>query len=265
MPNIETPNLSKSYLNHPVFDEIENIKTFYDGIAYTCTSITTHTTTILNYDSDVFYAIFNTIDSIKVLLKIGRINDVYVLVRKYFDDVLVETYIDVTLKDKSDIWTNIFVDDVEAWLNERHRIPKMEKLLKILKESDRSKDLYPYFGWETYLKHNREFLDDSVHGNRFSRYVLNCNTYYIERENHLKNIHLLLKQIFTMHLSFIFYLNADYIMATDYIDYIEMNLPPPNGSEFWLASYAQDAFDRYIKPNKSLASFIKGHCGMEIM
>ena len=39
-------------------------------------------------------------NSIKTLLTIGRINDALVLVRKLFDDILTEIYLDVTLKDK---------------------------------------------------------------------------------------------------------------------------------------------------------------------
>ena len=53
-------------------------------------------------------------------------------------------------------------------------------------------------------------------------------------------------------------------MASDYIDYLENGLTPPKDSEKWIANYAQEAFDKYIKPNKSLAVFIKEHCGLNI-
>lgn len=48
-------------------------------------------------------SIQGTLDSIKTLLKIARINDAFVLVRKVFDDILTEIYLDITLKDKFDI------------------------------------------------------------------------------------------------------------------------------------------------------------------
>ena len=34
-------------------------------------------------------------------------------------------------------------------------------------------------------------------------------------------------------------------MASDHIDYLDMNMTPPEGSEYWLAGYAQDAFDEF--------------------
>lgn len=40
-----------------------------------------------------------TLDSITTLLTKGRINDAYTLIRKLFDDILMEIYMDVTLKD----------------------------------------------------------------------------------------------------------------------------------------------------------------------
>ena len=39
---------------------------------------------------------------------------------------------------------------------------------------------------------------------------------------------------------------------------------PPEGSQYWLAKYAQDAFDEFIKPYSKIATFVKEHCYMEI-
>ena len=54
-----------------------------------------------------------------------------------------------------------------------------------------------------------------------------------------------------MHLAFIFYMNPQYLMASDYIDYLDEGATPPKGSENWIATYAQEAFDKYIKRNVS--------------
>ena len=79
----------------------------------------------------------------------------------------VEIYIDVTRKEKFDFENNFVVQDVEEWIRGRHRIPKLETLLGILKKSSSTKDIYPFFGWDSYLKRYRQLLDDSVHSNRF--------------------------------------------------------------------------------------------------
>ena len=48
------------------------------------------------------------------------------------------------------------------------------------------------------------------------------------------------------------------------VDYRDCNEEPPEGSESWLAPYAQKAFDEFLKPHAKLAAFIKEHCPMEI-
>lgn len=257
--------MPEDYLNHKVFEDLKFMKKFYDSISMSCFCfVAKGTYGIANYASYVYSAIEGTLDSITILLEKGRINDAYTLIRKLFDDILLEIYMDVILKDKISI-DNLFVQEVNEWIQGKHRIPKTEKILKYLKESQRTKDLYPLFGWDTYLKKNRELLDDSVHSNRFKLMLLNCNTIYIEdRERHLKNCEVILNQLFLIHLSFIFHLNSPYVMASDLIDYIEMGMTPPEGSEKRIAPFAQEAFDKIIKPHMSIANFIISTCPLEI-
>lgn len=257
--------MHEAYFKHKVFDDLKYMKKFYDLISMSCFSfMATGTHGITNYTSYVYSAIEGTLDSITILLKKGRINDVYTLIRKLFDDILLEIYMGVILKDKISI-DNFFVQEVNEWIQGKHRVPKTEKILKCLKDSPRTKDLYPLFGWNTYLKKNRELLDDSVHSNRFTLMLLNCNMIYIEdRVRHLKNCEVMLNQLFLIHLSFIFHLNSHYLMASDYLDCMEMGMIPPIGSENWIAQFAQDAFDKIIKPHMTIANFILSTCPLEI-
>lgn len=257
--------MSEAYLKHKVFEDLRYMMKFYDSLSMSCFSfIANGTHGITNYASYVYTAIEGTLDSISILLTKGRINDAYTLIRKLFDDILLEIYMDVTLKDKFSI-DNFFVEEVNEWIQGKHRIPKTEKILKCLEKSEQTKDLYPLFGWDTYLKKNRELLDDSVHSNRFQRMLLNCNTVYIEnRERHLRNCEIILSQLFLLHLSFIFHLNPQYLMASDYMDYMEMGMTPPDGCQNWIAPFAQEAFDKVIKPQKSIANFILSKCFLEI-
>ena len=59
-------------------------------------------------------------------------------------------------------------------------------------------------------------------------------------------------------------MNPQYLMASDYIDYLDEGATPPKGSENWIATYAQEAFDKYIKRNDKLATFIKDNCSLSI-
>ena len=259
--------LTDKYLTHKVFQEIEYLEKFYEKLSYGCFRfVPLGAMNILNYASYIYLAIQNTFASIKTILTNGAINDAFVLVRKLFDDVLVEIYINVLRLDKNDFkGGNLTVKEVDEWLTGKYRIPTLKKLLKKLETLPSTKDLYPFFEWETDLKKCRDILDDSVHSNRFSRMLLNCKSLFIEnRENYLDSIYRILNHIFTIHLSFTFYINGHYFMSSDYVDHLELGLTPPKDSQKWIAHYAQEAFDKFIKPKKELSAFIKEHCGLNI-
>ena len=49
-------------------------------------------------------------------------------------------------------------------------------------------------------------------------------------------------------------------MASTYMDYMDMGMMPPKGCENWIASFAQDAFDKIIKPHMEIANLIISIC-----
>lgn len=111
----KTLDYPKSYFEHQVFSDIESMREFYDDLTMGCfTFIPTGTSAVFNYASYVYSAIEGTLDSMDTLLKKGRINDAYVLVRKMFDDILVEIYIDVVRKEKYDWMEKRIVEDAES-------------------------------------------------------------------------------------------------------------------------------------------------------
>lgn len=46
--------------------------------------------------------------------------------------------------------------------------------------------------------------------------------------------------------------------------YMDMGLTSPEGSESWIAQFAQEAFDKVIKPHNAIANFILSTCSLEI-
>lgn len=252
-----------SYKNHIVFSLVDDIISFYDNIAENCYQIIPNGTLgICNYETHIYYALKGTLTSVKSLLLQGYINDGYTLVRKYYDDILVDLYFDVIRTDKFDVLKSIVVEDVNNWLHSKHRIPCTKSILKTLKSSPQTKQIFTLFGWDSYLKHNREFLDDSVHSNRYSRLILNCNTLMINRENHLSNCYTILKQLFILHLVFIFCLNPTYMRASDYLDSLEMNVAPIKDSENWIAPFALNTFNKYIRPINKFSEFVIANCSL---
>lgn len=256
------------FKDHACFQVLNDIADFYECISETSFSfIQKGTKELANYESYVFLAISGTVDSIKALLQKGRVNDAIVLVRKFCDDILTQMYIMVTLKEKFDVFNNFFVEEVNQWLELSYRISKLSKIQQKLESSPFTKHLYPFFGWGSNLARYRQFLDDSVHANTYRSMLLNCNDLYRPnvREEQLDQILLILQQLMRIQVAFIFfYISPAYMMSSDYLDSLDMGTMPPEGSENLIAPFSQVAFDKYIKPDAKLASFIRNHCPLNI-
>lgn len=249
-----------------MYQEIEEMREFYNCLSDTCFFfIPTGAPGATNYASYIYLSLRGTLDSIATLLRASQITDAYTLVRKYLDDVLIEIYFDVVRKEKFDWKANKVVDDVDNWIKREQWIPRVEKIMTVLRDSESTRDLYPLFDWGGALKRNRELLDGMVHTSSFGNILLNCrDVATVDREKHLNHISTLLRSFFTIHLGFVFHLNSHYMMASDYVEYLEVGETPPEGAERLIAPYAQAAFDKWLKPHKALAEFIRERCSLEI-
>lgn len=126
--------LSNIYKEHQLFKELDEMMDFYETVSDRAFCfLPSGTKGFPNYESYYFMSIQGSLDSIKTLLKIARINDAFVLARKVFDDILTEIYLDITLKDKFDIKKNLYVEDVQKWIESSFRIPSVKNVLKAIK------------------------------------------------------------------------------------------------------------------------------------
>lgn len=120
---------------------------FYDSISYSSLSfIPNGTRNIINYEANIYLSIRTTLDSIKNLLEVKHISDAFVLIRKLFDTVLANIYLDVVREDKFDWRNSRVVKDLDEWLEKEHRIPRTERILKVLKNSNTTRNFIPGSG-----------------------------------------------------------------------------------------------------------------------
>ena len=90
----ENITLSKVYNEHVCFKELDEEKVFYGCVSDRAFCfLPLETKGFANYENHVFKSICESINSVKELLLKGRSNDVYVLVRKFCDDILAEIYL----------------------------------------------------------------------------------------------------------------------------------------------------------------------------
>lgn len=72
-----------------------------------------------------------------------------------------------------------------------------------------------------------------------------------------------LGNLFVMHFSYLFYQNEHYMIASDYVDSIDMGLRPEENSEYFVAPFIQEIFESEIKVKRpDLAEAIKNKTKM---
>lgn len=126
-----TPSLDEKYLNHSVFLTLKKYINFYDSLAFGVfgmldrglLGLTTHNTY-------VFSAIQGTLDSIRLILTSGRINDTYALLRKYDDSTITNVYINLYLENESYKKRNdklsidkLIIKEIDSWVKGRMELP----------------------------------------------------------------------------------------------------------------------------------------------
>src|SRR5690606_32792877 len=96
---------------------------------------TMDTTAFVSIDTYVYSSIQGTVDSIKILLEKGRINDCYSLVRKYFDSVVINTYSNLYIQDHRSIEKYI-VEKINNWLHGKEQLPEYRVMSQYIRNSN---------------------------------------------------------------------------------------------------------------------------------
>jgi hypothetical protein len=241
-------NLEKEYLEHAVFGELTEFVGFYEALSNTIMGFVSQgTKAIFNLDTYVFTSISGTVESIKEVLYSGRLNDAYALLRKYYDSTIVNVYINLYLNDHFSI-DNFIVEHIDKWRSGKQTIPEYRVISKYIRDSDKLKPITDLLQKDKLYKAIRERCNDHTHYNFYHNLLLNDNQ--IRLEGRVKAINRFqndLVAIFVQHFSYLFYLNDHYMMSSDYVDYLDMGMTPEEDSQYWVAAFVQDAFDKYVK------------------
>lgn len=256
------------YQNHVVFDELDQYITFYNKLSLSIFPFITQgvSTTILNIDSYVYSSLEGTLESIKLILKRGRINDAWSLLRKYHDSIIINIYSILYLKNNFSIETFI-VDQIDNWMHGKSSLPEfriMSQYIRNIESLSEVKDLL--YEKDDRYKKIRNRCNNNTHYNFFSNIMLNNNEIYSQKRiNSLDNFSLDLKDLFVLHIIYIFTINEHYMISDDYIDYLESGETPPEGSQYWVAPFVQEIFDDVLaKHRPDLADYLRKNTGMQI-
>jgi len=210
-------------------------------------------------------SISGTIDSIKMILSQGRLNDAYALLRKYFDSTIINVYTNLYLNDHFS-WDNLIVEQIEDWRSGKQTMPEYRIISKYIHESKKTEYITTLLRQDNRYRRIRERCNDHTHYNFYRHVVFNINEIHNpKRVQALNQFQEDLIAIFIQHLSYSFCLNDHYMMSSDYIDYLDAGMVPVEGSQYWVSPFVQKVFDDYIKKYRpEIASAIKERTAMEL-
>lgn len=278
---IEARGFGLDYYNHKIFELLDDLYLFYGFLAVNCSN--TADGMIITGKYSVGYTMFSsvqgTLESIKILIYAGRLNDAFALGRKYADAILTALYVYTLVRQdekkiietEEDLRSIFSKSNVRTWSNQGTELfwkrnkpenaiiiidTELWKLLrlsshKFLKQEDKST---PKTKTAQVFDEQRLDFNDNVHYNSLSIFANNDYGMLRLSGNVSKLLDLLydlLSQEFAFHFSYQYVMMPHVYSSNDYINDLEDGKLPKENSQYWVASIVQDVFDKYIKSKYS--------------
>jgi hypothetical protein len=270
--NFYKVSLPKGYTEHPIFTDMDLMMETYDFLSYNSFGFMPNGLPgeWVNYETYIFSSLKGTIESIKMLLEAAHINDAFAVLRKYFDEIMIAVFYVVYCQDQITVNRDKLlytVQKLKDWRDGKAKSPKYDAIIKYLKRSKSFSDLIGKFVFEKDKGFGkiRSYLDDNMHINRYILMLNNDNELHNDRRVMLLNrFHNYLNAVFSFHFASVIFTTPHYLTATYYRDCLESGETPKEGSQNWVASIAQEAFNKFIKPMPSIAEFLKKNTFLEI-
>jgi hypothetical protein len=256
----------EEYQNHRVFAELERYAAFYESLSHSVFQfLSVGTRAICNIDSYVFSSIQGTLTSIHSILRNGRINDAYALLRKYYDSAIINIYTGLYLEDHVS-FENFIVTQIDRWLQGRDRLPEFRIMSKYIRGSQRLAPITGVLFSDDRYKRLRGRCNDHTHYNFYRNVLLNDKEILLKgRRRALQEFSNDLGDVLILHLSYMFFSNCHYMMSSDHLDCLECGMTPEPDSQYWVAPFVQEIFDHTIKKSRpDLAALIKQHTSMHL-
>ncbi len=264
----------EKYQKNPIFATIDELIEFYQFL-----SGSDNSTTIMvakgpvNYNYEIYLSMANTLDSIKQLLKLGRLSDSLTLIRKYNDAVILHIYTLTCCEKEENGFLNenfsLYNNVINEWVNGRKVLIEKKKeedkeqaYLAAIKEwnkelfglliNNKSKLVYGNL---------RSIENDNVHHNNWNAFRIN--------DPHIRDFPLSLsllteandaiKLVFIIHFSYLILTKSTAMYSCDYIDALEEGMIPDENTRDCAASIIREMFEKYIeKHSKELADYLCG-------
>lgn len=256
-----------AYQSHKVFPLLDSLVEFYNSVYMLGPDFITDgvMSGLFNVDNVTCGSLAGTLDSVRLVLKEGRINDAYALVRKYHDGIISVLYINVYIAENYS-FQNCVVEKIQQWVKNKQKLPSAEKMLNTIRKHEPLKDLEKLFDFDGLYHRIRRFTNGNTHYNKLYYLWLNNNMIYNpNREKELENLYSCVLHLFILHFAYMYSLNPHYMMSSDYMDALDCHKEPEEDSQYWVARYVTKVFEKYIVTKRpDIAEYMRNHSEMKL-
>ena len=202
----------------------------------------------------ILSSILKTFETIRFAVSQHSYSDAYVLLRKIRDDALLSLILielvakynqESITQERSHNQKAMTEEQVAAWFESELKNTEKIGYTKFMSYFRANEVISKFIAcfYEDKLKKWDRILNDHVHGNSYLSYCDN-NDYTDIREAEIKELAFGLTSFI---LSMLILVDPSYIASSDYGDFYEQGLTPPDGSQYWVAPVFVD----YMKERMS--------------
>lgn len=244
-----------AYVQHRVFKELKEYAQFYGNLSFSVMSFASSGILNLphasaNIDTYFFSSMQSTLISIREILSRRRLNDSYVLLRSFYESIIINVYCGLYIEDKCSLESYV-VQEVNDWIHGKSPLPRFEKMIKYILSSNAFSGINPLLNKNDLYKKIRDRCNSHVHFNIYWNLLLNDDSLDLDNRAEYLNVFLRdLRGLIIMHLSYIFTLKGYYMSSDDYMSSLECGIEPEDGSQYFVAPFVQDVFDNLIKVDR---------------
>ena len=255
-----------AYRSHGVFATLDRYTEFYEQLSMSIMGfMTAGTGMIINLDTYLYQSTGGTLISIRAILRQGRINDGYALVRKYYDSVTLSLFVDAYLNACEDAGARA-VPRVNDWLRGVQALPDYKEMRRYVARAPR---LEPVVGMllrgDDRYKDIRDRCNGHMHYRDYESVLLNDKDVYVDRLPVLDRMEGDIADLFVLHMGCVFFMNGHYMMSSDYVDYLECGMTPEPDSQYRVAPFVQAVFDDVLNARRpDVCAAIRSHTAMHL-
>ena len=150
-------------------------------------------------------------------------------------------------------------NNIKRWINNDLDDLHIGTVLQAIGQSSQVTDAVQKYNLKSYFDALGYRLNNYVHSNGVTFYNRNVNSY--QGQALQKQLEALLENMRSITITFLFLLtllSPLSIMSTDYIDYLDCNAIPPDGSQYWVAPFVNMFFrDNLNLIDKSCLEYLR--------